>query len=585
MVFWVTLSALAMIASLYFNWSHWGNLALVNDDIHREFVTPLRLLKGEFLYKDFNFVYPPLSPYINSLFIRIPFLEPFTILRFVALGLFFSNLLFLWLICRDIELLWIFGPVLFGIVSWTNSYTLNPTQFSSGYAALFSTFGTWCAIRTSKGEKWSWVGLGIAFAVVLLTKPEGVFVIGLASIGAYVLNARLQKRPLYGQGLYWLIGFISLIAIFALFLFPQGLSLENIIEGILQNRFQTNMSMGFIEQYGYFFGINHVIVIIAGCVFIALIFYMVNLYQTHQRFIFWSVSSISVIIIFVFVYTGQLVRITDDYQNLGDLFGGILGYWWYRQIPEGILKKGFFIFWFSSLGGWLRPLFHVGALVVPFRVGGGMLLAAVFWLLILPSLSLRIYPYLIKDYQWLTKVFIKIGCIGILVFGFTGLQKNYDYQWKYPSVKFETKYGSFFANSNEQSTQLGIEVINWIKNNISKNKRIVALEGLPIELVLGWLPCIPLSQLNYQIYEGDTQRIISVFDTRQDIEYIIVHVKPGGYNFGIQDYKLADYLDTKWKQVKRFNVPDQLTSLTQMSPDRKRDSGLVKGFILYGQKY
>jgi hypothetical protein len=575
-----------MIISVHFNWSHWGNLALVNDDIHREFVTPLRLSKGEVLYKDFNFVYGPFSPSLNSWIIKIPFGGIFTKLRLVAFILFLLSLLFLWFTCREIGLSWIFGPILFGIVTWTTAYTYNPSSFSSIYTNLFATFGTWCAIRTLRGEKWSWVGLGISFAVVLLTKPEGVFVIGLASIGAYVLNTRLHKRPLYGRGLYWLIGFIPLTVSFVLFLFHKGLSWKDLVQGILQIRFQENLSVGYIEQYGYFFGINHVIVIITGCVFIALIFYMVNLYQTHQRFIFWSALSISAIIIFILSYAGQLARITDDYQTLGDFFGGILGYWWYRQIPEGVfLKRGFFIFWLSSLGGWLRPLFHVGALVVPFRVGGGMLLAAVFWFLILPSLFQRIYPNLIRDSQWLAKIFIKIGCIGILVFGFTGLQKNYDSQWKYSSVKFGTKYGSFYGNNNEQSTQLGIEVINWVQNNISKNKRIVALEGLPIELVLGWLPCIPLSQLNYQIYDGDTERITSVLETNHDIEYILVHVRHGGYNFGTQDYKLAEYLDTRWKQIVRFRTPDSLTLLTQLSPAKKFDSGLVRGFVLYGRRY
>lgn len=574
-----------MILSINFNWSHWGNLALVNDDIHREFVTPIRLLQGEVLYKDFNFLYGPLPPYMNSWIIQIPFFDAFTQLRFTALALFLLNLLFLWLICREIGLSWIFGPVFFGIAAWTTSYTYNPSSFNAIYGTLFSTFGAWCGIRTLKGEKWAWFGLGIACGAAILSKPEAFFVVGLAFVGAYIFNYRTQKSVLNLNALSCLGGIFLLAMPFIIYLFSQGLSLEYLLEGILQGRFQKNLSMGFIEQYGYFFGINHVLVIIAGVIFIALIFYLINLYHARRLFRFYAVFSLSLLVVVVLAIYGQLTRITDDYQNLGDFFGGILGYWWYRQIPEGILKKGYFIFWLSSLGGWLRPLFHIGALVIPFMVGGGLLLATVFWLLILPSLFLRFYPNLIKDSQRLTKVFINIGFIGILVFGFTGLQKNYDSQWKYPSVKFETKYGSLFANSNEQSTQLGIEVINWIQNNISKDKRIVALEGLSIELILGWLPCLPLSQLNYQIYKGDTQRIISKFETQRDIEYILVHVRQGGYNFGIQDYKLADYLDTKWKQVKRFNVPDQLTSLTQMSPDRKRDSGLVKGFILYGRKY
>jgi len=581
---WLILSIIVMITSIYFNWLHWGNLAFVNDDIHREFVTPVRLLKGEILYKDFNFVYGPFPPYLNSLIIQIPFLDTFTKLRFTTLTLFLLNLLFLWLICRDIELTWIFGPVLFGIASWTSSYTFNPSSFNTAYATLFATFGIWCAIRTLRSEKWAWYGVGIACAGAFLCKPEGLFVVGLAFVGAYILDYRTQKILINSNIFRWIGGFLLLAVPFIVFLSYKGLTWQVFTEGILQRRFQKNLSAGFIEQYNYFYGINHVLVIIAGISFIAIVFYLINRYQRKKNFQFWLVLSISIFIGSVLAYLGQLSRITDDYQNLGDFFGGILGYWWYRQLPEGSPKNGFFIFWLSSLGGWLRPLFHIGALVIPFRVGGGMLLAVIFWFLMLPEFYQRNNTNLNIESKRLKNVFITIGCVAVLIYGFTGLYQSWNSQWKHSTVEFKTKYGNFLANHNEESTQLGIEIINWIQINLDEDKRMVALEGLPIELVLGRLPCIPLSQQNYQIYQGDTQRIISIFDTRQDIEYILVHIRPGGYNFGIQDYKLADYLDTKWKQVKRFNVPDQLNSLTQMSPERKYDSGLVKGFILYGRK-
>jgi hypothetical protein len=358
----------------------------------------------------------------------------------------------------------------------------------------------------------------------------------------------------------------------------------DLVEGILQQRFQKNLSMGFIEQYNYFFGINHVLVITAGVIFIALIFYLINLYHTRKLFRFYAVFSLSLLVVAVLAIYGQITRITDDYQNLGDFFGGLLGYWWYRQLPEGRPKRGLFIFWFSSLGGWLRPLFHIGALVIPFRVGGGMLLATIFWFLMLPVLFIKMYPKLIDSTKRIKKEFITIGCVCVLIFGLTGLYFSWNSQWKFPVVKFQTKYGSFLANREAESTQLGMEVIAWLKENLKDNKRIVALEGLPIELVLGSLPIISLSQMNYQIYNGDTQKIITILDTRQDIKYILVHIRHGGYYFGIQDYALADYLDNKWQQVKRFRVPDQLINLTQMSPLRKKEAELLRGIIIYGRK-
>lgn len=584
LVFWLILSMLVLIFSIYFNWSYWGKSGLLDDDIHREFVTPLRLNQGEALYKDFHFIYAPLPPYINSVIVRLHFFDTFTILRVVALGLFLLNLLFLWFICRDIELSWIFGPILFGIVTWTNYSTFNPTSFNYLYSTLFATFGIWASIRSLKNEKWAWFGLGIAVAGALLSKPEGLFVVGLAFIAASICHYRSYKKIFGKEELSWLAGFLSLVMPFVLFLFNKGLSFIDIIEGLLQMRFQQKLSEGFVNQYQYFYGINGVLVIAAGCIFIALLFYLIKLYHQRQRLVFWPIFFVSFLAALILVFKGQLIRILNDYQNLGDFFGGILGYWWYRQLPEGNPKKGFFIFWLASLGEWLRPLFHVGALVIPFRSGGGMLLAVIFWFLMLPSLFKRFYPNLIENLRRVKNIFIKIGYTCVFMFGLTGLYLSWNGQYKYPSTEFKTPYGNFLVDRDFEGTQAGIEVIGWVRNNLASGKRVVVLEGLPVELTLGWLPCMPLSHQSHQIYDGDLQRIIAILELRQDIEFVIVQVRLGGYNFGVQDYKLADYLDTEWRQAARFKVPEQLTVLSNMSPERKKDSGLVRGFIIYERK-
>lgn len=582
--FWLILSVIVLIVSIYFNWSHCGNLALVNDDIHREFVTPIRISQGEVIYKDFNFLYGPLPPYLNSWIITISPLKVFTTLRIVAFVLLLLDILFLWRISRQIALSWLFGPVLFGIVPWTDPYTFNPTTFNAIYTTFFATFGIWCAIKTLRGKYWPWIALGIACAGAFLSKPEGFFTVSLACIGAYLYLVHIKRNFHYTNILYWLAGFISFALSFVVYLLYKGLTWPELIEGLLQRRFQANLYAGYIEQYNYFFGINHVVVIAAGCVFIAIIFLLVKLYLAKRWPALLLVISLFAIAAFIFALSGQLIRVIDDYKTLGAFFGGISGYWWYKQLPEGNLKKGFFIFWLASLGEWLRPLFHIGALVIPFRVGGGMLLAVIFWFLILPSLFQKLWPGFVKNPEQVVDIFIKIGCVSVLVFGATGLYLNWDTQWRYPAEKFETPYGFFLANRSEESTKVAMEVIDWLDRNLKNDRRIVALEALPVELVTGSLPCIPLSQLNYQIYEGDTQKIISILEQREDIEYILVAVRHGGYHFGIQDYKLADYIDNQWKQAARFNVPAQLTSLSQMSAGRKYDSGLVIGFIIYARK-
>ena len=582
---WLILSICVLIISINFNWAHWGNVALVNDDVHREFVTPLRLGQGEVLYKNFNFLYGPLPQYLNAWIIKTSFLNVFTTLRILAVLLFSVNLLFLWLICKDIDLPWIFGPILLGILCWTSCYTFNPTSFNGIYATMFSTLSIWCAIRALKGGKWPWYIMGIACAFTLFSKPEGVFIAGLATAGAYIYLVCHGKTFFYIKSvLIWVSGLISLSVPVLVYLFYQGLSWSNIVEGLLQKRFQENLSLGFISQYNYFYGINHVLVIVAGCACVALIFYLIRLYQIRRRIFFWFILIAVGIVATYLTVSGQLIRLFNDFQNLGDFFGGILGYWWYKQIPGEALKKGFFVVWLSSFGGWLRPLFHIGAIVIPFRVGGGMLLAVIFWFLILPSLYQKIFSGIENSAKRISNIFLIAGSVGVLVFGITGLYYSWDTQWRHPTIEFKTQYGSFLANSDAESTQVGSEVIRWLRDHLNEKERIVALEGLPIELVMGQLPCIPLSQLSYQVYNEDTEKITSILNKRDDIKYVLVQIRHGGYHFGIQDYKLADYLDNNWKQVKRFRIPDQLGRLSQMSAKRKIDCSLVKGFIVFGRR-
>jgi hypothetical protein len=132
-----------------------------------------------------------------------------------------------------------------------------------------------------------------------------------------------------------------------------------------------------------------------------------------------------------------------------------------------------------------------------------------------------------------------------------------------------------------ENTQVSIEAISWLKQNLKPGERIVALSGLPIELALGWLPVLPLSQQGYQIYHNDTERIIRVLQMKKDIKIVLVRIFRGGYNFGIQDYRLAEYLDQNWEQVFRIGVPNSLTMLTLFSPERKKDADLKEGVIIF----
>jgi len=63
-------SAIALIfaAMLAVSWRRW--ISPITDS-GREMDLPLRLMNGELLYRDVHYLYPPFSPYFNSLLYRI----------------------------------------------------------------------------------------------------------------------------------------------------------------------------------------------------------------------------------------------------------------------------------------------------------------------------------------------------------------------------------------------------------------------------------------------------------------------------------------------------------------------------------
>ena len=59
---------ISFVALLVFSWRRWASAIA---DSGREMDLPLRLLEGDALYRDVFYMYPPLSPYFNSLLYSI----------------------------------------------------------------------------------------------------------------------------------------------------------------------------------------------------------------------------------------------------------------------------------------------------------------------------------------------------------------------------------------------------------------------------------------------------------------------------------------------------------------------------------
>jgi len=66
--FYPLLIVASFFLMLLISWRRWTSLLV---DTGREMDLPLRLLRGELLYRDIHYLYPPLSPYFNALLYRV----------------------------------------------------------------------------------------------------------------------------------------------------------------------------------------------------------------------------------------------------------------------------------------------------------------------------------------------------------------------------------------------------------------------------------------------------------------------------------------------------------------------------------
>ena len=582
-IFWLLACTIVFVWSFIENFDRWWPNGLWNDDINREVATPLRLNHGEVLYEDFNFVYPPLPQYINAWLIKAFPFKPINTLRAVALIAFLLGLGITVLVCMLLGVADILAPVLFISLCWGvgNGTAFNPTAFNGVYSGILASISLLFGLYSQRTQNvWPWLGLGLCAGLVILCKPEGVFGLALVVPIVLLLYWKQHRRRILQATLALSIGGLLGAVPFSIFLLYQELTFPELLEGILQRRFQQNLSQGFIEAYNYFFGINGVIVIASGLLACVILILFLRFWEGKKK---WSIALAlgAAVLVGLLLIVGKLPNFTNDFVYIGGFFGGIVGYWWVRQLNEHNHRNMFLIFWMASFGGWLRPLFHIGALVIPFRTGGS-LMAVIFWIKMMPFLFRKIYPDVIIPKESVSRFFGFMGASAALIYGLTGLWFIWHTEWQYPKEKVATPYGSFTVKA-DSSWELWNHVRTWLRENTPKGKRFVAIEGLNLELAMGFLPCLPISQANYQFYEGDEARTINVLEKRRDIQYVIVPIRHRRWHFGIQAFRLADYLDTHWKQVARFDVPESLTTLAMMSPERKLASGLEYGIIIYGR--
>ena len=167
------LPAVIFLSLLAVSWQRWTSVIA---DSGRELDLPLRLLNGEWLYRDVHYLYPPLSPYFNALLYRV-FGAHLGVLQ--ASGVV-CLLLLVWLCSRVARRL--LAPsesalAVCGVLVWCvfkpAGNLISPYAYAALHAALFALGALWLTLRYAESRRVRTLcGAGLCIGLAAITKQE-----------------------------------------------------------------------------------------------------------------------------------------------------------------------------------------------------------------------------------------------------------------------------------------------------------------------------------------------------------------------------------------------------------------------------
>lgn len=212
------LAAAAFLAMLVLSWHRWTSLIV---DIGRETDMPLRLMNGEWLYRDIHYLYTPFSPYFNALLFRIfgPHLD-----TLAYSGMFFSILLAVlcYRVVRKLmppleAALAVCLVVVLCIFKPAGNLVL-PYSFAALHGTVFSIASALCLMRFAEKRKaLDLVLCGVLLGLAGLAKQEFAFA-GALTVTAYLIflhrvNIGPLIRDLAVAGIPALLIFVPVVAV------------------------------------------------------------------------------------------------------------------------------------------------------------------------------------------------------------------------------------------------------------------------------------------------------------------------------------------------------------------------------------
>ncbi len=182
---------------LIVSWQRWSSVIA---DSGRELDLPLRLLRGEWLYRDVHYLYPPLSPYFNALLYRV-FGPHLSVLQVSGV---LCSLLLVWLCGRIARRLLPANEsalAVCGVIVWCvfkpAGNLISPYAYAALHALLLALAALWLTLRYAESRRARELcGAGLCVGLAAITKQEFALAAALTLVAALLYLHRTNWRTI-----------------------------------------------------------------------------------------------------------------------------------------------------------------------------------------------------------------------------------------------------------------------------------------------------------------------------------------------------------------------------------------------------
>lgn len=199
----LTLAAL-FIALLIGSWQRWTQPLI---DHGRELNLPARVLAGDRLYLDVQFLYGPLAPYLNALLYRLCGVQMATLQASGVVCALLILLMIYWL-ARRLMNVWeaVVTTALVLVICALKSTAnyIHPYAYAALYGLVFalgSLVGTLAFVQWRRARALLWAG--VCAGLALISKPEMALAALAAAYVALVVESLGARRLLWREALYF----------------------------------------------------------------------------------------------------------------------------------------------------------------------------------------------------------------------------------------------------------------------------------------------------------------------------------------------------------------------------------------------